>query len=361
MEGSYYIKKRKDGRWECRVEIGRDNNGKSLYRYFYGSTKSGVEAKAHTVQKNMSVGAEGDPPNFATWALQWYQNYEGEVSPTTYEGYQYTLNILMDYFGTKRLDEIRAMNVEEFLKAMARAGRSRSYTSKLRGMLYQIMMSAEDNDLITKNPVRLAKKIKNKNTPKEKDAFSAEEIKLLMERLPINKIGITIRVMLGTGLRSQEVLALTPDHIEPDGSMIYVRQAVKLVKGCVSIGSTKSESGIRDVPVPREIQKYAAKLRNAGNENFVWAGKKSDVPVNPSYFRRIFAAALKSVPGVRVLTPHSCRHTYVTMLMESGVDIKTIQELAGHNDMKMSLHYTHISKNTKEKAVNGLEKFLEYG
>lgn len=358
MDGSYYIKKRKDGRWECRVEIGRDG-AKPLYRYFYGSTKAGVEAKARTVQRNISYGIDGGPPNFSSWALRWYQHYDGEVSATTYEGYKYTLNILIDYFGNKRLDDIRAVHVEEFLKAMARAGKSRSYTSKLRGMLHQIMMSAEDNDLISKNPVRLAKKVRNNNIPKEKEAFTAEEVRLLMKYLPINKIGIAIRVMIGTGLRSQEMLALSPNHIEEDGSMIYVRQAVKVVKGSVRVGCTKSESGVRDIPVPEEIQKYAENLRNAGNENFIWTGKNSDTPINPSYFRKLFANALKTVPGVRILTPHSCRHTYVTMLAESGVGIKTIQELAGHSNIKMFLHYTHISKNTKENAVNKIEKFFK--
>lgn len=358
MEGSYYIKKRKDGRWEARIEIGK-NDGKPLYRYFYGSTKAGVEAKAQTVQRNISDGINGDPPNFSVWALRWYQNYEDEVSATTYEGYRYTLNVLIDYFGNKKLDDIRAVHVEEFLKAMARAGKSRSYTSKLRGMLYQIMMSAEDSDLISKNPVRLAKKIRNNNVPKEKDSFTTEEIELLMKYLPINKIGISIRVMIGTGLRSQEILALSPNHIEEDGSVIYVRQAVKVVKGSVQVGCTKSESGVRDVPVPEEIRKYTAKLRNAGNENFIWASKNKDVPINPSYFRKIFTEAIKAVPGVRALTPHCCRHTYVTMLVESGVDIKTVQELAGHSDVKMSFHYTHISRNTKEKAVNKIEKFFK--
>lgn len=359
MEGSYYVKKRKDGRWECRIEIGRDDNNKPLYRYFYGSTKSGVEAKAHTVQRNISVGLNGLPPNFAVWALQWYRDYEGEVSATTYEGYKYTLNILVDYFGNTRLDEIKAMHIEEFLKAAARAGRSKSYTSKLRGMLYQIMMSAESNDLISKNPVRLAKKIKNTNTTKEKEVFSPEEIKLLMSNLPINKMGVAIRVMIATGLRSQEILALTPEHIEKDGSVIHVRQAVKSVKGSVIIGCTKSERGVRDVPVPKEVQKYVMKLRNSGNKEFIWPGKDPTKIVSQSYFRRTFMATLKLVPGVRVLTPHSCRHTYITMLAESGVDIKTIQELAGHSNMKMSLHYTHISKNTKENAVSGIEKFFK--
>ena len=70
---------------------------------------------------------------------------------------------------------------------------------------------------------------------------------------------------------------------------------------------------------------------------------------------------MRKVPGVRILTPYSCRHTYVTMLMESGIGIKTIQKLAGHGSVKMSLNYTHVQEEVKEKAVNELNKFFKCG
>ena len=66
--------------------------------------------------------------------------------------------------------------------------------------------------------------MRSTDTPHRKDAFTAQEVQLLMENLPTDIYGLGIRLMLGTGLRTQELLALEPRHIEPDGSVIHVKQ-----------------------------------------------------------------------------------------------------------------------------------------
>ena len=91
-------------------------------------------------------------------------------------------------------------------------------------MLYQIFHKAEANDFVRKNPVRFADKMRSRDPVKRKEAFTADEVKLLMEKLPKDRMGYTIRLMLGTGMRSQEVLALEPKHIAEDGSVIQIRQ-----------------------------------------------------------------------------------------------------------------------------------------
>lgn len=94
------------------------------------------------------------------------------------------------------------------LKKLGKDGRSVSCVTQCRGMMYQIMNKAEANDLIRKNPVRFAKKMRYREPVKRKDAFTAEEVTILFERLPENRIGWSIRLLIGTGMRSQELLAL---------------------------------------------------------------------------------------------------------------------------------------------------------
>ena len=77
-------------------------------------------------------------------------------------------------------------------------------------------------------------------------------------------------------------------------------------------------------------------------------------PCNPTHFRDKFAAAIKSVPGVRPLTPHSCRHTFVSQLQAQGVPMETIQSLAGHAEMDMTEHYLHVQDGVKATAVERL-------
>ena len=171
-----------------------------------------------------------------------------------------------------------------------------------------------------------------------------------MQNLPTDIYGLGIRLMLGTGLRTQELLALEPRHIEPDGSVIHVRQAVNLVKGTVHVGVPKSRDSYRDVPVPVNLRWCAVKLR-ATNKKFIWEMRVKEQPCNPSHFRNKFKAAVSGVEGVRELTPHSCRHTYVSQLQALGVDLATIQSIVGHASEDMTKHYLHVQDSIKEEAV----------
>ena len=189
-------------------------------------------------------------------------------------------------------------------------GRSDSYISKARGMLYQIFQKAETND----------------------------------------RMGLSIRLLLGTGMRMQELLALEPQFIEEDGSVIHIRQAVKVVKGTVSIGSPKSKDSIRDIPVPLNVRPCAIKLRDT-TDQFIWESPKTGLPCNPTHFRDVFRKSLEEAGDVRLLTPHSCRHTYVSQMQALGVDIQTIQSIVGHADTEMTDHYLHVQESIRQSAI----------
>ena len=258
--------------------------------------------------------------------------------------------MLKEGFYHRPLTVIRPIDIENFLKGMRRDGRSDSYISKARGMLYQIFQKAEANDLVRRNPVRLAEKMRASGTAKRKEAFTTAEVAHLMKVLPDDRMGLSIRLLLGTGMRMQELLALEPQFIEEDGSVIHIRQAVKVVKGTVSIGSPKSKDSIRDIPVPLNVRSCAIKLRDT-TDQFIWESPKTGLPCNPTHFRDVFRKSLEEAGDVRLLTPHSCRHTYVSQMQALGVDIQTIQSIVGHADTEMTEHYLHVQESIRQNAI----------
>ena len=263
--------------------------------------------------------------------------------------------MLKEGFYHRPLTVIRPIDIENFLKGMRRDGRSDSYISKARGMLYQIFQKAEANDLVRRNPVRLAEKMRATGTAKRKEAFTTAEVAHLMKVLPDDRMGLSIRLLLGTGMRMQELLALEPQFIEEDGSVIHIRQAVKVVKGTVSIGSPKSKDSIRDIPVPLNVRPCAIKLRDT-TDQFIWESPKTGLPCNPTHFRDVFRKSLEEADDVRLLTPHSCRHTYVSQMQALGVDIQTIQSIVGHADTEMTEHYLHVQESIQQSAIQLFSK-----
>ncbi|MCQ2442755.1 MAG: site-specific integrase [Oscillospiraceae bacterium] len=304
----------------------------------------------------MEDGLVTEDMTFEQWATIWFEDYKKRLERSTQEGYRYTLRKLIEHFGKMKLKTIKTMHVEQYLQQMKDDGLSSSYIAKLRGLLFQILNKAEANDFIRKNPVRFAEKMKNDGPTKKKESFTVEEVQLLMKHLPYDRIGLSIRVMLGTGLRGQELLALEPQHIEPDGSMIYVRQAVKMESGVPYVGTTKSRDSMRDIPVPKKIRPYLMALRSYSKDGkYIWESPRvPERTVNPSSFRKDFKAALEKVEGVRVFTPHACRHTYVSQLQAHGVDMETIQSLVGHADTQMTEKYLHVQKEIKDNAIEKL-------
>lgn len=350
--GEGTLHKRKDGRWEARLMIGYRDDGKPNIKAFYGKTQKEVKEKVRAFQDARSSGLEmGTSYTFDEWADIWFENHKDNVTATTQENYRYTLRILKEHLGLRILAEIKPFDIEQLLKSLKREGRSDSCLSQCRGMLYQIFHKAEANDLVTKNPVRFADKMRSREPVKRKEAFTTEEVKLLMKKLPDDRMGMSIRLLLGTGIRSQELLALEPRHIAEDGSVIQIRQAINMVKGTATVGLPKSRDSYRDVPVPPNLRWCATRLRNT-KLKYIWEAGKKEQPCNPSYFRDKFKAAISEVEGVRILTPHSCRHTYISQLQALGVDLSTIQSIVGHADVDMTKHYLHVQDAIRQEAIN---------
>ena len=359
-EGTLF--QREDGIWICQIMIGYRPDGKRDIRTFSGKTRKEVIAKRDEFKKKRADGLLAtEDLRFDEFAAIWFENHKDNITPTTQESYRYTLRILTDYFGRQKLVDIKAMNIEQFLKKLRKDGKSDSSLAQCRGMLYQILNKAAANDLIIKNPVQYADKMR-KQPKKRKEAFTADEIRTLLRCLPEDQIGWSIRLLLCTGMRGQELLALEPRHIAQDGSTIIIEQAVVRIKGGVDLGPPKSPDSYRTIPVP-ENARYCAKLLRDTTNRFIWESpRKPGKPCNPSYFGKRFKLTLENVEDVRVLTPHCCRHTYVSQMQALGVSVETIQSIVGHADMDMTRHYLHVQENVRKEAVDRFsEAFAKKG
>ena len=353
-EGS--IRKKPNGRWELQIMDGWKPNGKPNIRSFSGGTQKEVKQKRDDFLRKKADGLlAAEILRFDDWANAWFEGRKDDLKVSSRESYQYTLRILIDHFGSWKIADIKAMHIEEFLKKLRQDGRSDSALAHCRGMLYQIFNKAVANDLLAKNPVAYAEKMQ-KQPNKRKDAFSADEVRALFHSLPENKIGWSIRLLLGTGMRGQELLALEPRHITNDGSSITIEQALVRVKGSVEISTPKSRDSYRTIPVPENVQ-YCARLLRDTTDRFIWESPKNPgIPCNPTHFAKLFKQAVESVEGVRILTPHSCRHTYISHLQALGVSMETLQSIVGHADTDMTRHYLHVQENIRREAADRLSR-----
>lgn len=123
----------------------------------------------------------------------------------------------------------------------------------------------------------------------------------MMEGLPDDKIGWSIRLLLFTGMRPGELLGLEPRHIAKEGSWINIEQAAVKVKGTTRIGPPKTEESYRTIPVPELVRYCARNLRNTNKKFIRESPKKPGFPCNDSYFRSLYKKAVARLDDVRYL------------------------------------------------------------
>lgn len=302
---------------------------------------------------------ERDNLYFSEWAELWYVDHRTEVEASTYANYRWTLNILEEYLGECRIREIRAIDVNTFLNMLFDRGYSSSVISKCKSMLVQIFSAAEMNELISRNPASHAKKIR-RAAKTEKDAFTEEECEILERELPQTLLGNGVRTLLASGLRVQELLALTKSDIALDGSLIRVNKAVKMIEREPVLGRTKSQRGMREVPICKDSRSCVRYLYEHGGEQYIFTSERENGLYAVSEFRNRYKTMLKKIPGVRCLPPHCCRHTFITRCQKQRIPLDLIAALAGHSDLTTTLGYTHVSLDTLTEAVKVLNAEKRY-
>jgi len=81
--------------------------------------------------------------------------------------------------------------------------------------------------------------------------------------------------------------------------------------------------------------------------------------VSEDYLAKAFAKALKNSGCVKNAVPHTLRHSFATHLLEAGADIRTVQELMGHVDVKTTMLYLHVMNRPGLSVTSPLDQLLE--
>lgn len=354
------------GSWQCQLMDGYTDEGKRRIVSFTASTRAEVLDKMRAYLADKQTAADTQTPEvplFSDYAQRWYEAYRSQVEESTYANYRYTLKLLNSAFGNLPLDSIKVAQVNQFINELAAKGYSSSQINKCRSMLIQILDVAEADDLVVKNYARRAfrttKQLSKEKKTHTKDAFTVVETERLLADLPDTLLGNSIRLMLISGLRLQELLALTPRDIAEDGSWVRVDKAVKMVDGIPKLGDPKSYTSRRVIPIAPKYRHIARWLRENGGQAFLWCAPRHDsLLYSTGTVRRKYYRLMEKYPDVRRLSPHCCRHTYVTLLQRQGVPMETIARLTGHTDIKTTGSYLHISSDTLANAVVTLETIV---
>ena len=287
-------------------------------------------------------------------------------SKRTREAYSYWISRFIREHEDKNLKTISDKEINAFVSRLA--VKEKAVASSQNQALAALLFLYKN---ILGLPIKTPENIVRAKKPKKLPAvMTREETAKIFSLLPENDYGLLIRLLYGTGMRLMEALRLRVQNIDFSANEITVhcgkgakdRKTVlpvslkfplqKHLENVRRIHEADCKDGFGSVPLPFALAK---KYPNAGKA-WVWqwvfpqarrwrnkeTGEQGRHHIDPSVIQRtLHEAVLKSgIP--KPIGCHTFRHSFATHLLEAGYDIRTIQELLGHSDVKTTMVYTHV-------------------
>ena len=294
------------------------------------------------------------------WIPQWLEHYKrGTIKQHSYHQLELLVKYFPDSLLDAELDDIKPMHLQGFINQFSQ-GASKSYMDKMRVLIHALFADAVENDCCDKDPSARLKIPQIIEKPRE--SFTAEEVKKIVNfalDYPYRRIAVAVLVLLFTGIRRGELLGLKWEDVTDN--TLTIRRGVYQEHGtaCVEDYIVKTPKSLRTVPLMPEIAHHIATLPRTSQFVFGASSGKLWHPRNFSRdYGRFFDALQDQHPNVRRLSIHCCRHSFATLTLTSGADLRVVQQLLGHTDIKTTALYTHPDMNIMQKAVSGMRNVL---
>lgn len=352
------IYKRGDGRWEGRYIRGRTPEGRAQYGYVYAATYSACREKRR--QRLRELPREITPSNNMTLpeAVDLFFAERGrKLKESTASRYRYVVRqYIQPQLGAAPLYALTEQRVANFYRKLQEQGLSAKSTRDVGVLLRAILrMAAKRGCFCTGLNAELPAYRK-----RQVEIFTEPEIVQLAHHImdEPDLTGLGVLLTLNSGLRLGELCALRWSDIDLHAGFLRVEREVQRIyeKGHTRlvVQPPKSESSCRRIPLPADMLSLLAayKPKRAGDTCLLLTGTAA--PIEPRTMQNRYKSLLKRA-GIPYRNFHALRHTYATRCIEQYVDVKSVSEMLGHSDVRITLQtYVHVSLRHKQQAVQSI-------
>lgn len=381
-EGTIYQIKSgpKKGQWVAQLTVGTNRDtGKPKRKSFYGKTRAEAKQKmeAYIEEKSSGIDLEAArKTTFGDWLAQWLDMYKRpKIRLSTYENYlMYAQNHILPALGDIPLAELDTDHIQMLYNRMQEAGKAPATIHKVHQIIHPCLEKAVEKRMIAWNPSRATERPPVK--PTQGRAMSEQDMDKFLAAVgrETDKWRAAFLTLLGTGLRVGELLSLEWDNVDLENGILYVNSTLSRTKTQgLMVNDPKTETSRAAVPLP-EVVLNALKRHKASQAALIlyrgekYKNRKLVFPtdkgtyMHPRNFQRKYYSLLEKAAGVEHIKLHGLRHTFATRLLEEGENLRTVQELLRHSDIKTTANiYSHVTPKVKKKAANKMDSLLRKG
>jgi len=259
-----------------------------------------------------------------------YMEVERGASPHTLRAYRKDLELFFDTSG----DHIDLSDVRGFVASEINRGQKKSTASRRLAALRSFCKYLNREGIMKKNPAKL---INSPKLPKQLPRFlTVDEVFGLVEKpeglgFIEQRDRAMLELMYSSGLRVGELSSLNLDDVNLDEGLVKVMGKGRKER-IVPVGG-KAQEALRSYLVEKMLQKKGDKALFVSRN-----GRRLDT----RGVRRIVRKYSLALGLQGKVSPHTLRHTFATHLLQSGADLRVIQELLGHSSLSTTQKYTHL-------------------
>ncbi|ECP9679562.1 site-specific integrase [Listeria monocytogenes] len=376
-----------NNKYELRVSKGYDARGKQIRKTKNVTVKTvkalKLELSNFEAYVYSSDYTEIKDMRFVEFVEKWRINYaKRELKGNTIDKYNLFLeNWIIPYFERKKISKITTMQLLDYFHEVQKKGVSPSALEGHHRVIRSLFKYATLWG-ITETDVSLSVKKPTYKVP-EKNIYNRREIEVLIDRIKILQKyqQVMIKLALYCGLRRGEVIGLTTKDMNYNKNTINVYRAViKSASEGIKLDETKNKRK-RIVPAPaglmEEIKELAKeKQKNKDKLGLLWKGTKDldgktvilifshddGTPFTPASVTRMFNRFLEKEENndLTKISFHDLRHSAASFLLEQGINVKVIQNILGHSDIKVTLNtYAHITEDGYSEAAKTFDNFYK--
>ena len=371
--GDGTVRQRKDGRWEGRIVIGYDDNGYPKTKNVLAKTKKECVEKLQKLKEECGgLKPEKVRPEmpFGDWLTYWYENHsKPKIRPTTQETYESRIRLhIIPEIGDIPLNKLTQNDLQQFYGRLKKSGRKR-FTDKYGEGLSDRMVrmchatcrsaleKAVQDGLIRVNPA-LGCKLPPKKA-KEMQVLDRGELQKFLIQAQADGYYELFLLDLCTGLRWGELIALQWDDLNFETGVLTVNKQAYTVNGELQIIPPKTKASMRKLVLPPAVLAVLREYRKKVDSRWMFPSPvKADRPITPGVARRRLQTILERA-GCKRVRFHDLRHTFATLALENGMDVKTLSAMLGHVSAVTTLDiYTHITGDMQRAAAASIDRSI---
>ena len=332
------MKKRPDGRY---VKVITDPKTHKRIS-FYGKSPREVNKKILEYQCTAERGR-----TFEEVAAHWWAEAEPRLAPQSLSAYRPALKRAVKEFGDTPIKNITPLDIDRYMRTLAAEELALKTISNRRIVLNKVFNYAILLGDIRFNPCNAVDLPSGLSKERRAAASDTDEQKIKSTDDP----WLFPQIAIYSGLRKGEILALKWSDIDFTDDLIRVTKSVAHEGDRPYVKLPKTEAGIRMVPLLAPLR--AKLLRAKGRQNDYIISDTGNTPLTKRRFETLYKHYKQKV-GITA-TAHQLRHSFATVAIENGVDMKSVSEILGHKQISTTLDiYTDFRKAAIERSRTAL-------